>query len=189
MISICTGYAAKANTILHNIGTTKDSMHSGIYLNWKDYRNKKLTFEINCLTSKHKINTHEFLSKPYIDVTHQGIKHRFKKDFIFGYRDCDGKDFRFFDNKECRILENDSITIYVIQVPKTKGKGFKLVPEYYFSSKIGDVILPLNILNLKNAYPVNHKFHDMLDIQSDLSEYDSFHKMYKINHLLRMSYQ
>ena len=48
-------------------------------------------------------------------------------------------------------------------------------------------IVPLTILNLKKALPDNHTFHDLLDMSfkhdSDLTKYDDFHKMFKVNRL------
>jgi hypothetical protein len=45
--------------------------------------------------------------------------------------------------------------------------------------------------NLKAAFPTNHKFHDELDANfksdKELTAYDSFHKMYKVDHILMMS--
>ena len=65
--------------------------------------------------------------------------------------------------------------------------------QYYFSILPLDVIKQLTINNLKEAFPDNHKFHDLLDQNFngnyEVSEYDSFHKMYKVNHLLESTYQ
>ncbi|MBA3707076.1 MAG: hypothetical protein H0W84_14590 [Bacteroidetes bacterium] len=179
-----------ANTLTIN---ANDSIKSGIYMSAEDFLNKKLAFEINCSTSSHKINTHEFLSKPYIDITHEGKKYRLKKDSIFGYRDCEGNDFRLYNDKEYKILETAGVTIYMNEVAKSENKQFKLVPYYFFSVKTDGGIVELTKLNLKNAFPDNHKFHDMIDAQfkdeTELPLYDSFHKSYKVNHLLHMSYQ
>jgi hypothetical protein len=187
VISTSTLRATEGNSV----ATTTDNTASGVYLNAQDFWNKKLALEINCATEKHKINTHEFIAEPYIDVTHAGIKHRMYKDSIFGYRDCEGRDFRFHAKKEYQILENGNITIYEIHIPQPEGKGSKLVSQYFFSTKIDGAIKELTILNLKNAFPNNHKLHDMIDAEfkseAEVSQYDSFHKMYKINHLLKMS--
>ena len=48
----------------------------------------------------------------------------------------------------------------------------------------------LNHENLKKAFPDNHKFHDGLDASfkgKDISAYDAFHKMFKVNHLYLMT--
>jgi len=52
-------------------------------------------------------------------------------------------------------------------------------------------VLPLTLRNLKNAFPDNHSFHDLLDMtfknDANLNRYDEFHKMFKVNRLLAAS--
>ena len=170
-----------------------ENIHSGIYMSAKDYQNRKLSLEINCDSTKHKIKLHDFFSKPYIDVIHEGKKYHYMKDSIFGYRDCNGNDFRFDAKREYQIMDSDSITIYRIQVAQGGKGAIRLVSEYYFSSKLDGKIFNLTSGNVKAAYPINHKFHDTLDMQFkdgfNLSDYDSFHKTYKIVRLLKLSYE
>ena len=51
--------------------------------------------------------------------------------------------------------------------------------------------MPLTILNLKKAFPDNHAFHDRLDMMfkndSQLTKFDEFHKMFKVNRVLAAS--
>lgn len=163
---------------------------SGIYMNLTDYQNHKLNYEIDCNKEKHKIKLNEFFNKPYITVVHEGKKYTHQKNDIYGFRDCDNKNFRFFKNAEYQVEESDKIIIYSKERNETQGKGFKIVQEYYFSSTPGSEIMPLTVANLKNTFPDNHKFHDMLDENfkdGDAAAYDNFHKMFKVNHLYQMS--
>ena len=61
----------------------------------------------------------------------------------------------------------------------------KYAPKYFFVSGSTDVLQELTKENLKKAFPDNHPFHDALDENfkedKELINYDSFHKMYKIN--------
>jgi hypothetical protein len=54
-------------------------------------------------------------------------------------------------------------------------------------------ILSLTLENLKQSFPDNHRFHDMLDANfgagQPLEQYDEFHKMFKINRLLIASHE
>ena len=65
----------------------------------------------------------------------------------------------------------------------------KYAPKYFFTTESSDVLTELTKDNLKKAFPTNHSFHDALDANfkedADLTNYDSFHKMYKINRLLQ----
>lgn len=163
---------------------------SGIYLNLVDYQKQKLTYEINCNNEKHKIKLNEFFNKPYITVVHDGKKYTHQKKDIYGFRDCNNKVYRFFGNDEYQLEESSGIVIYSKTRNETQNKGFTVVKDYYFSSSPGGEIGRLTIGNIKRAFPDNHKFHDMLDVNfknGDASLYDDFHKMFKVNHLLQMS--
>ena len=64
----------------------------------------------------------------------------------------------------------------------------KQSPPNYFSKGGNKDIKVLTLMNLKATFPENHKLHDAIDAQfktdASLSEYDQFHKHYKINHFL-----
>jgi len=64
----------------------------------------------------------------------------------------------------------------------------KYAPKYFFTTKSSDILVPLTKDNLKKAFPSNHPFHDAIDASfnkdEELTNYDDFHKMYKINRLL-----
>ena len=82
------------------------------------------------------------------------------------------------------------IVIYKYQHRQHSPKeAEKYAPKYYFTTASSDVLQPLTLTNLKNAYPNNHAFHDALDANfkedKDLISYDEFHKIYKVNRLLQ----
>lgn len=163
---------------------------SGIYRTAADYQNDNLSLSVDCRSSRHKIKLHNFLNKPYVDVLHEGKKYRFQKAELFGFRTCDGKRYRFYQNEEYQILETKTLTIYqhVVSEPGLSGKGIQTVRRYFFSVGDTSVILPLTKRNLKEALPEQHAFHDVLDSQfstDDISAYDDFHKMFRVNHLLQ----
>jgi hypothetical protein len=176
--------------LLSSVVGHSQTNNSGIYLSLADYQKEKLTYEIDCSKEKHKIKLNEFFNKPYITVIHDGKKYSHQKNDIYGFKDCNNKIFRFYKNKEYQIEESGNIIIYSLERNETQGKGFKLVKDYYFSTAADNVINTLSVENLKRAFPDNHKFHDLLDENlkdGDASAYDSFHKMYKVNHLYQAS--
>jgi hypothetical protein len=101
---------------------------------------------------------------------------------------ADGRSFRTVGSQRYEILEARDLVIYSTDVIVRKGT---LEKAYFFSVGLKGEILPLTILNLKNAFPENHAFHDSLDMMfkndSQLTRYDDFHKMYKVNRLLAAS--
>jgi len=101
---------------------------------------------------------------------------------------ADARNFRVVGNDRYQIIEAKAVYIYSLDVLVRKGAGEK---AYFFSVGPKGDVLPLTILNLKKAFPNNHTFHDLLDMtfkhDSDLTKYDEFHKMYKVNRLLDAS--
>lgn len=163
----------------------KDS--SGIYKSVEDFQNRRLSYAINYKTEKHKINDYVLFNDAVIKVKHHDTTYTLQKSETYGYRNMKGEEFRFIDNKEYRILNpGEPLLMYVYQHPSHSPKeAEKYLPMYYFSTDAASSPQPLTKANLKKAFPDNHKFHDALDAQfkedDELTAYDSFHKMYKLN--------
>jgi hypothetical protein len=103
---------------------------------------------------------------------------------------ADARSYRTVGGERYEILDANVLHIYSTTVLVRKGAADK---AYFFSVGPTGDILPLTIVNLKRAFPNNHKFHDSLDMMfrsdSSLSKYDDFHKMFKVNRLLIASEQ
>ena len=167
---------------------------SGVYKTFADFLSKKLDLAVDVTKSTHKIKIHEFFNKSEIDVIHDdGKKYTFKKKDIYGVRDLNGNDFRFLYDQEYQIEQADIIFIYTKPADYIVGGGksqqTKHVTEYFFSKTGESEILKLTLENTKEAFPENHKMHDALDMmfksESDLAEYDSFHKTFKVVRFLK----
>lgn len=169
----------------------KDS--SGIYKTASDFRQNKLSYAINYKTEKHKIKDNILFHGSEIKVVHEGQTYKLDKNSTYGYKSTQGEVFRFVDNNEYKVLNpGESPMLYAYKHPTSATKGnFHYVSDYYFSTDASSVPQPLTKENLKAAFPNNHKFHDALEANfkndADLASYDSFHKMYKVNHLLEVS--
>lgn len=166
---------------------------SGVYLSFNDYLNNKLSYEINCKTEKHKIKLNEFLNKSYITVFHNDQKIKLSKDSVFAVLYCDEPLLRFQDKQHYFLAEKGMVWIFYRIENKLSNKPFVSEKIYYFNVKGDEMLNILSKANLKSAFPNNHKFHDMLDARFDsdvnIAEYDSFHKMFKVNHLLHQAGQ
>lgn len=161
---------------------------SGVYLTAADYKNGQVAFEGDCKSKTHKLELHDVLNKPYIDVTHAAEKRRYQKNEVFGFRACDGRNYRFVSNLEYQILEAKELYVYEHGTNEHVGKGLRTVPTYYFSAGPSGQVLPLTLENLKRAFPDNQRFHDSLDQMfgrgQNLAQYDELHKMFTVNQLL-----
>ena len=187
--------AALAVLVFSSAGTAQVAPQkmSGVYLTADDYKNGRLSFEGDCGSKAHKLELHDVFHKPYIHVTHETDKRRFAKSDLFGFRACDGHDYRFASNLEHRILEMRELYIYAREVYVSHGRGRHTVRVYFFSEGADGPVLALTSADLKKAFPDNHKFHEALDAafgaKQKLSEYDETHKMFKVNRLLIASHQ
>ena len=86
----------------------------------------------------------------------------------------------------------ESIIIYKYNHPAHSPKeAEKYATKYFFTTQTTDVLKELTKGNLKTAFSTNHTFHDALDANfnqdTELRNYDDFHKMYKLNWLLKNS--
>ena len=169
----------------------KDS--SGIYKTTEDFQQRKLSYAINCKTENHKINPNVFFKGSKVKVKHQGTTYTFKKSEVFGYRTCEGKEYKFVNNKEYSILNpGEPLIIYLYQHPAHSGKDISkgmYQPQYFFSKDAGSPLQDFTKADVKAAYPYNHILKNALDAQfkkdNELYAYDSFHKMYKVNWIFK----
>ena len=163
---------------------------SGLYRSAADFRSHRLLLAVDCQTATHKLRLHEFSGKPTVTVIHGGKPYQVAKDSLFGFRDCDGRDYRFASNNQHYPILNpgEALLLYKVEQP-TVGKNPGYV-HLFFSPTAAAPIQPLTLLAVKQAFPDNHRFHDLLDAQiqgGDLTAYDAMHHMTKINWLLRQS--
>jgi len=162
---------------------------SGVFKTFADFSSGKMEYGIDCATEKHKIKLNDFLGKDFITVVHDGKPYNLKKAETWGYQLCDQKVIRFQGNDHFPLEDKGVLWIYSKEtLTKVNRGGTKTTTNYYFSKGGSGDIKELSLLNLKSAFPENHKLHDAIDVQfksdASLGEYDKFHKHYKINHFL-----
>ncbi len=164
---------------------------SGIYFTASDYTLQKLSLSINCKTEKHKIRPDMIFHSKEIIIIHHGVTYKYSKDSVYAIKNCDNSIDRIFNYSQYPVINpGEQIIIYkVIQAPTGKGETEKTL--YYFSKNAIGAIEELTINNIKLAFPDNHKFHDLIDMnfhnKDELTAYDNFHKMMKINRVFQNS--
>ncbi len=164
---------------------------SGVYLSVMDFSKHKLSYGCNCRTENCPLSAIPLFPSQKITIKHGGQKHILKKSELFGYKGCNNKIFRFFGKSQYLILNSQDLFLY----EKTEESGTGMNPEiedfYYFSVSAETKILPLTSDNLKEAFPRNVKFHDLLDSffksDSELIAYDKYLQNYKLLHVLEES--
>ncbi len=175
--------------LLLNVAAFAQNEKSGVYLTFNDYLNNKLSYESNCKTEKETFHLNEFLNEAHITVIRNDKKIKLAKDSIYGFVACDAPLTRFQFREHYHLAEKGTVWIFYKEVSVSQGKGMKTEKQYYFSTKGDGKLMELTTNNIKLAFPENHKFHDLLDAQSQYNvwEYDTFHKMFKVNHFLQQS--
>ena len=168
---------ARADTVLAH--------RSGLYLSAADFQAARLEHPIDCRTATHVIDRHTVLRNSYIDVEHQGQHFRHEKRDTFGYRDCDGRDVRFVDGAEYLVAEAGPIYLYTSERIEHRGRPYKRVTVFSFSVAPDSALFALTVVNLKRAYPSEHRFQVLIDAAAqrgdDLTAYDDVRKTYRLN--------
>lgn len=167
------------------------NVSSGVFITVNDYKNDKLMLEADCQKEQEKFKTNPIFSKYTFDIIYKGKTITYQKNDLYAYRDCGNNVWRFFDNKEYKILETKDIYLYSINKLVIDGGTIEKEPRYYFSVGASGEINALTVDNLKLAYPKNKIFHNMIneEFKADkaVNSYDILHKMYVVNYLLNQS--
>ena len=169
------------------LSADKKATTGGVYLTAGDFSRGVLTNE-GARSSKYDMLLHDSIfGKPYIEVVHNGEATRYQKDEIWGFRDFDGKAYRFVDKDAYEVREAGKLVIYTNDEFVAGRKG-RTEPNYYFSVGAAGSVTPLTVMNLKLAFPNNHRFHDYLDMMPGrVTDFDKFHNTYRVNHFLTSS--
>ena len=183
--------AAAASPLGAQSGARPGPFESGIYRSADAYLAGRLELAVDTRTMTHVIDRHTLLNKPYVDVQHDGRTVRYAKKDIFGFRDGEGRDVRFSGNREFTIAEAGPLYLYTSQRVAPDGKRTRTVTQHWFSRTVSSEMLPLTKENLKRAFPEQHGFHHLLDMNfpdaASLSAYDSAAKTFRINALYRQA--
>jgi len=175
------------NSVLANVQSAPPAAGRGLYTSLTNFMNHKISYETST-----RIILNEFTASKYVKVVDNGNTVKLAKKDLFGFRDNNNTDYRFYKNELYQILDVTYFFIYTHYASSTveKGKGNEKKETLYFSVKGTDELLPLTVENLKKAFPDNIKFHDLLDNvrnDADLVKYDAYTKDIKVNYLYKKS--
>lgn len=167
--------------------TTKAQVKmTGIYKSADDFVNERITHQ-----GQHtKLKTHELFKRELFEVKTGDSTFSYQKKDLFGYVDH-GKSYRLVNNTAYPILNPaEKILLYSL----TSGTGTKNSPQvvtYYFSKDASSPIQLLTLRNVETVFAGEKQFEKLIEIHfvkdSDLLEYDSLHKQYKLNRLYELS--
>lgn len=162
---------------------------TGIYLTYSDFDSSRIAF-VKKGNLKYKLRVDNLFNKSFVKVLIGDSSFVFQKDSIFGYRDDDNVNYRFFIKKTYRIINpTEGILLYSI-TDIVNPKGNQTAINYYFSVNANSSIYPLTKINLKRAFSNDSDFHELIDMyfntDSDLLAYDCYYNQYKINRIYQI---
>ena len=165
---------------------------AGVYVSPADFEAQRLADERRCTSSTRPINYDTYARAAVIDLRGtDGVAGRrnIAREAAFGFRTCDGGEFRFVAAQAYRIVRAPPLYLYERYRAVWLGRRSRMVPEHFFSVAAGDSIRPLTRVALKQAYPGNHRFADLIDSafkrDLDLVAYDDLYHEYQVARLLR----
>lgn len=175
--------------ISSNLRANHDST-CGVYLNAHDFKAEKISYSPKA-GIKFKWKIHD--TRKFIEIHIGDSTHILQFDSIYGYRDAAGTVHRMYKNLDYVVLNpSEKIQLYRI-LQGDGGKGNYEQYAYYFSAEIGEILWPLTKHNLKTAFANASVFHELLDMyfseDLQLTAYDKFYHMYKINRIYQFSTQ
>ena len=162
---------------------------AGIYLSPEQFGQHTIGYPFDCQTDRLRLNN--FLGGAGIQLIRNGEKHSFAKDTIFGYRDCNGIDYRFYRNAAYRILDTAGFLLYSNTRLEQGSKIARPATLYFFSTSSASPIQPLTIANLQKAFYSNPVFCYKLDseFRSDAALLTQLSpgKTYKLKYIYQQS--
>jgi hypothetical protein len=161
---------------------------TGVYRTMNDYLGNQLTYAGD---SSHtpSIKLYTLSPKSYVTIHYKGAPIHLNKNEIFAYRLTNGEVYRIIGNHSYQVLNsNAALLLYKRKIPTSPKEGPGDQFKYYFSANKGD-LQTLTAWNVKQAFADHPTLPDQIDAlfkrDAELLTYDSFHKMYKLEWLLK----
>lgn len=134
--------------------------HCGVYSSEGDRQSGKLSLAINCRAENHKLKVGFVKDQSAIKIIREDETHSFLHRDIYGYRDCNGNEFHFFNGKAYELVNpGEEIPIY----RDYRQKGKQRVARLYFATRSGD-LKSLTFDNFKHEFSDEPLFLEKLHI-------------------------
>lgn len=136
----------------------------GVYSNPDDRQSGTLTLAIDCKSEEHRIKSGFVRDKSAIKVIREEETLSFLKRDIYGYRDCTGKEYHFFEGKSYELVNpGESIAIYRIY----EWRGKQRVAKHFFRKESTGTVESLSLKNLEEEFSGEPLFLEKLSILAE----------------------
>ena len=154
------------------------SANCGIYRTANDRQKGRLSLAIDCKSEDHRIKPGFIREKSTINVVRQERAYRYLKRDLYGYRDCRGREYHFFNGNSYQLVNpGESIAIY--RVFEKVGK--QQVVKYFFSSE-STAVKPLTLENLRLTFVEEPLFLEKLHLLAR-NDFQLIKYLYAINRI------
>ncbi|HEY6899003.1 MAG TPA: hypothetical protein VI233_00110 [Puia sp.] len=133
-----------------------------LYLNPEEYTRHSPSVTFDC---PNQLRLNSFFGGSTLRLTVNGEKRRFAKDTLYGYRDCQGIDYRFYQKAAYQIIDTAGFYVYSYTRLVQGEKIARPATTYFFSTHPTSFIQPLTVANLQKAFSSHPKFCSRLDAE------------------------
>lgn len=154
----------------------------GVYVTPDDRTAGTLSVEIACKSETHRIRSAFVREKSAIKITRNEKTSSFLKTDIFGYRDCRGNEYHFFEGRSYELL-NPGASIPIYRVFEWRGK--QRMAQHFFSPKTSRTVKRLTLENISADFSDEPGFLDKLHMLAK-NDFQLVKYLYAI-HRIRLS--
>jgi hypothetical protein len=139
--------------------SAKAQQSCGIYRNFDDFQQKKISIPANPKFGKRAVLVSDFFLRPYVYIKTDSSKFKIAIDSVYAIRCSDGYIYRIWDKKAYQFLDSGFIKVYSFtcteRVKSRYSRGIRYkdqqVTHYYFSKDYQMPIIPLTLTNIRLA--------------------------------------
>ncbi|MEQ1732584.1 MAG: hypothetical protein ABL940_02870 [Bacteroidia bacterium] len=167
--------------------------NEGVYINADDYAIGKLCYQ-STQGKRYKLRIHTLINTATITIISSDTAITLLKNNVYGYRDKNKINYRFYNNIAYEIITTHQQHIVLYKtIVLTGNKGAQTMEKYFFSTTTNAPIHILTTQNLKNEFATNTWFIAGLDLyfktDNELLNYDTFHQQYTLHYVYALTNQ
>ena len=158
------------------------SNNCGIYRTPGDRQARTLSLAIQCSKEPHKLKPGFIQDRSAIKIEHEGETRRYLRRDLYGYRDCNGVEYHFFEGKPYELV-NPGEPVPIYRMYEWVGK--QRMTLYFFSGEDVEAIQPLTLDHLRREFSDEALFLERLYLLAE-NDFQLIRYRHAINRL-RMS--
>ena len=131
----------------------------GIYSTSEDRKIGQLSFSIDCSNESHRLKKGFVGDRSAIRIVRQDKTYDYLKSQLYGYRDCSGSEYHFYDGKSYELV-NPGEPIAIYRTYAWAGK--QRLTKYFYAHQRSGPIKSLTLRNLESDFKGDALFLEKL---------------------------